>query len=1379
MIRKIFFFSFILSFTTSIAGWQDIFAQFIPVGSGSYSTVFPGVDAANRNSFPAGTPYLTGNALGKPVPTNDFWSAKLNSKHVSNLFTYPFTLKTLPSGLVVSYIPWGVIDDLLPVTVGVSGLNAAQANVSDYSDWTVSLDWNDQTRHFQATMGIGMPFLYFTKGTSDEARITVTSGTVTVNNETLIIANAKNGASFAVYAPQGSSWTKSGGIYTSSLNGKNYWSLAFLPTNATGIESTALLFRKYAFVFPTDTRVSWQYNESNAVLRTDFSIESMVMEGTDSLGLAGLLPHQWSRLAADSPQPGQYRYTTVRGELKLLEGNSFSIENTFHGILPVLPYLAPYSEGFDPGALDEKIRMVRNDALSDWTDSYNDGQLLNRLIQVARIADMTGDTASLNRIVETVKARLEDWLKAEPGEIAFLFYYHQPYTALLGYPAGHGQDNNINDHHFHWGYFVHAAAFLEQYEPGWAGEWGEMVNLLIRDAASPYRDDPMFPFLRSFSPYAGHCWANGFATFPQGNDQESTSESMQFNSSLIHWGEITGNKEIRDLGIYLYTTEQTAIEEYWFDIHDRNFKPSQAYSLVSRVWGNSYDNGTFWTSDLAASYGIGLYPMHGGSLYLGHDTMYAAKLWNEISQNTGILNREVNPNLWHDVMWQYCAFTNPTQALDLYRAYPERSLKFGISDAATYYWLHAMNAAGTIESGITASHPLAVAFVKNGIRTYAAHHYGPDSLEVHFSDGYILHVPPQSTATSRDAGLKGVLKTPFPQAYVNSTISLELEIAGGTPDSVKIFGKMGPLATGSAPAYHFQVKTEGPGIHYFYAGMYKEGKIKLSNLVSIVSGEQVPYGGMPVVIPGTVEAGKYDAFEGGRGQDISYYDVTAWNEGGYRPTEYVDAGFQTAEGATVGWIEPGEWLEYTIDVQQTGIYRADIRYASGITGGGGPFYFELDGERISGPVTVNYTGSEWNVWATKTVNNINLKQGRNVLRVAVEKGGFNLGKMSFTRTGDLTYSQPVANAGDNILVVLPGNTAEPDGTASFDPGGGTLLFTWKQIFGPTVLVISDQASPKPAVTGLTEGIYKLELSVNNGTAMDRDEMFIVVSTTTKIDPWVNILAPSPGAQFTVGTVISLSAGSGDLDGSVVKLEFLSNGVPVGSCTGQTCTVSWNPPAGEYEITAVATDNDGNTTVSHPVNILVNMPMVCQISSKDASQGSFTLGYKARFETIGTDVKISFELLDNRSGLVAYLWKENPFTETQMTAAGGKTFTAVIGGQTPGTVIRYACKFAWTGGMAVTSYLNYTVGTSCTTGTGGEKQSSVISIYPNPVLDALHINGTTEGQLMEVLDIGGRVLLTKKAEGTIESLKVENFLPGYYLVRITGKEDREILKFVKR
>ena len=37
---------------------------------------------------------------------------------------------------------------------------------------------------------------------------------------------------------------------------------------------------------------------------------------------------------------------------------------------------------------------------------------------------------------------------------------------------------------------------------------------------------------------------------------------------LILWGEATGDRSLRDLGIYLFATELAAINAYWFDDYD-------------------------------------------------------------------------------------------------------------------------------------------------------------------------------------------------------------------------------------------------------------------------------------------------------------------------------------------------------------------------------------------------------------------------------------------------------------------------------------------------------------------------------------------------------------------------------------------------------------------------------------------------------------------------------------------------------------------------------------------------------------------------------------------------------------------------------------------
>ena len=107
---------------------------------------------------------------------------------------------------------------------------------------------------------------------------------------------------------------------------------------------------------------------------------------------------------------------------------------------------------------------------------------------------------------------------------------------------------------------------------------------------------------------------------------------------------------------------------------------------------------------------------------------------------------------------------------------------------------------------------------------------------------------------------------------------------------------------------------------------------------------------------------------------------------------------------------------------------------------------------------------------------------------------------------------------------------------------------------------------------------------------------------------------------------------------------------------------------------------------------------CVSASKVALEGAFTIGYKSTFETIGTDVKITFELLDtDKSGVVAFLRKQGDVAalEVQMTnVPGTNIFTRTSTGQTPGAIINYGVKFAFAGGLAVTDFVSYEVGTDC-------------------------------------------------------------------------------------
>tara|TARA_B100002052_G_scaffold95396_1_gene88035 strand:+ start:398 stop:4249 length:3852 start_codon:yes stop_codon:yes gene_type:complete len=1093
-------FSFIIILLTTF-----LTGNIISVGSGSYTTIFPGVDAAGRNSYPSGSPQLTGPALYKKTPTNDWWSKVIKENHADNLFNYPMALKTINEGLVTSYIPWGVYDDQEPIINGITNLNVSESKVYDFSDWTVTLDWSNENNFFRATSGIGMPFIYFTKDSESLAQVKVNLGSVTVIEEKIIIEDARNGADFVIYAPSGSVWNQNGIIYTSDLNGQNYWSMVMLPDINNNLIELSEEYSQFAYVFPENTYVEWDYNQSNSILTTEFFIDVDIKEGTFSKILQGILPHQWNNLAIDSPYPESNSYQTVRGELKVLEDNYFKTQNKFVGILPTLPNLAHYSEGFNPSELESKVNQITNDQLSSWTDSYNEGQVMNRLIQTARIADQIGNENALNTIIETIKNRLEDWLTANSNEIAFIFYYNENWSTMIGYPAGHGQDYNINDHHFHWGYFIHAAAFIEQYNPGWAESWGDMINHLIRDAASSDRNDLLFPFLRSFSPFAGHCWANGFATFPQGNDQESSSESMQFNSSLIHWGSVTNNTEIRDLGIYLYTTEQTAIDEYWFDMYERNFSSNYPYSLVSRVWGNSYDNGTFWTNDIAASYGIELYPIHGGSFYLCHNLNYVSNLWSEIVNNTGIMFNEENPNLWHDVYWQYLSFIDPSLAIELHDSNPNRNLKFGISDAQTYHWIHNMNVLGELRSDISSNHPIALSFNKDGENIYVAHNYLEEPITVIFSDGYELDVGPRQIKTNKESELYGIMSSEFDQAYQYSTINLEVDSYEDELTKVEFYKDSEFLGEDLTFPYSFTAQDLPVGVHSFYGKIFSNTDISVTNVIYIQVGEQGAYTGAPFVIPGTIESGHYDSFQDANAQNVSYFDNTQANLGTYRLTESVDVEFlSNIEGPTLGWIESGEWVEYSIYVEESGYYDLEFRYASDNSGGGGPFYFEINGEQISNNISVTQTGG-WNNWTTQSISNIKFTTGEHILRITFVNGQFNLGKMSFFYDRPLEYNPPVADAGEDIVLNSQDNSVILDASLSYDPDLENLNYFWDQVYGPNIATNSNLYGEINQISNLIQGVYKFKLTVDDGMYSSIDNILIFKDFEIPTEPCDDIV----------------------------------------------------------------------------------------------------------------------------------------------------------------------------------------------------------------------------------------------------------------------------------
>ena len=217
----------------------------------------------------------------------------------------------------------------------------------------------------------------------------------------------------------------------------------------------------------------------------------------------------------------------------------------------------------------------------------------------------------------------------------------------------------------------------------------------------------------------------------------------------------------------------------------------------------------------------------------------------------------------------------------------------------------------------------------------------------------------------------------------------------------------------------------------------------------------------------------------------------------------------------------------------------------------------------------------------------------------------------------------------------------------------------------------------------------------------------------------------------------------------------------------------------YSFTITAADMAGNPVADNPIvlNATTTSNPVCNGFDTQASEGSFTLGYNYSFQTIGNDVKITFELLDSKVGLVAFLRRQSPFNETQMTYVSGQTFTQTITGQTIGATITYAVKFAFAGGLSVTKYISYVVGNNCSLGIEGTTQLEQ-QVYPNPVENLLHLQLSDAQNYITLTDVLGKTH-SKEMVNSNHTIDMSSLKPGIYFLRVENAYGIKNIKIVKK
>lgn len=109
---------------------------------------------------------------------------------------------------------------------------------------------------------------------------------------------------------------------------------------------------------------------------------------------------------------------------------------------------------------------------------------------------------------------------------------------------------------------------------------------------------------------------------------------------------------------------------------------------------------------------------------------------------------------------------------------------------------------------------------------------------------------------------------------------------------------------------------------------------------------------------------------------------------------------------------------------------------------------------------------------------------------------------------------------------------------------------------------------------------------------------------TNVPPTVSISSPAGGATYTAPASVAITATAADSDGSISKVEFYQGTTKLGESLTSPYTYTWsNVAAGNYALTAKATDNGGSAVTSSAVNITVSTAPACTPVSASTDDGN--------------------------------------------------------------------------------------------------------------------------------------------------------------------------------
>ena len=753
--------------------------------------VEPAIAACNQASgIPTGTPtprfpQLTGPAALDPTPTHKWWGSVPflgemtigDPNDAAYITPDPMTARVTDRGFRVMGIPSGLAstgDGFLysipdpfsevfdGVAIGNSNFSSMEAYLKDSSDGSVTVEWQSGGQAvMEATFVHGSPYVYIkayqgelvvrTLRTDGAEKGTFYSQGNSLGIWTRVAGNHNN---FLVTGEGATTFGNAAGNEITVSNAANALTLTYLPqTSGTPTDVLSGFFEARARNVVAAVQVDYAVDRSNN--NVTVSHEYRDSQGTPVETIVGMHPLHWK----NSTQPTSgYQVRSARGTIKFSQTNSFDYELPSVGVLPTLPSI---NGTFDQATLENLVSEFVAQGSAAWndrTDTYWAAKNYGKVAELIAIADSIGMDAEATQLLDWLKTELADWFTAETNgnlDVFKYFVYDDEWNTLLGLQEAFASHQNLNDHHFHYGYFVRAAAEICRMDIAWCGtdQYGPMIELLIRDYAGD-ADDPMFPYLRNFDPANGFSWASGSVNFVRGNNNESTSEAANAYGAIVLYGLITGRDDLVDKGMYLHASTAAAYWQYWNNIdgynnrgtEEDNFPVGYNRITTSIIWGDGAVFATWFSGAFAHILGIQGLPSNSLILHVGQYADYMVDYVTlGLSESSNIKPSGLPDDQWRDLWWNLWAMTDADASIADYDTVADYVPEAGETKAHTYHWIHTFRNLGHMITGtgaLTADYPAALAFDNSGATSYVVYNFSGQMLVVTFSDGQIVNAVP-------------------------------------------------------------------------------------------------------------------------------------------------------------------------------------------------------------------------------------------------------------------------------------------------------------------------------------------------------------------------------------------------------------------------------------------------------------------------------------------------------------------------------------------------------------------------------------------------------------------------------------------------------------